>query len=671
MKGKEAINIVWQTLFPVKAFSERERVEIVFDDRNKQFKYALHVETLEELEGFISEYNGQVNIAICPNTREPKKFTRRTGKEAVKRQKSILLDIEDPDKHELTSPQRVREIIREVAQLLPENIRQAVKFSAYTGGGGQLCIELSRWAEAGEISIIYEWLKRRLKNIKYIDPKSFNYGQPQRLIGTINVKYGVETFIYKVNPQVKPLEVDLILSTWTAEQELENYTANQIDENKGKITNLREAIEEIKKKVRIKDLGFTGEEYGDYTSMLCPFHEESNPSFVVYQNEDGDLAIDFHDDDGSGRGEYYDIIKFYQKIYEKDFITAVRELAQRAGVKLIFSKEEKERIQKEQALAEFDVDEYIEEQLKITRIVRYRIEGEYHFDFWVENREGEEVPINTVSLFRLQDWKYGLKLFGAHTGYKPERLPRKVEEEAWALVIDGFFERSEKFEGDFDRSALPWEIELLKGILHESPGTDEIGDFILTRSRFVKFYDYEEDRTYININSLIRKLKAYPSFERANIQKVAKLLRRLGATPCKLYKDGYEVRVWELPEEWRPTPPTEPTEGSVGEQSLETQGEEAYTDTTTVISEKIFSDTTDKNSKNASVVAEETADVLVDKEKSTDTTISEKELGNWGENLETQAQERTDTTPTDSSVGSVGKWRQEEEDWGDIDEIPF
>ncbi|WP_457601095.1 CHC2 zinc finger domain-containing protein, partial [Hydrogenivirga sp.] len=358
-EGKEAINIVWQTLFPVKSLPDGEYVEVVFDDGDKNFKYCLHLQEYDELEGFLKEYDGKVNIAICPNTRIPRrrKFMKRTGKGEVKRQKAVLLDIEDPDNHSLTQPSKVREHIRVFAQEAPENIRKAVKYSAYTGGGGQICIELSRWIEGGEMEIVYEYLKKRLKHIKYIDPKSFNYGQPQRLIGTINTKYGVRTAIYKVNEECTPLDVDRILETWEAQQELENYTANQIDENKGKVQNLNEAIALIKQKVRFKDLGFEGEEYGDYTKISCPFHEETNPSFVVYHNEDADIAIDYHND------ESYDIIKFYQKVYEKSFMQAVRELAQRAGIKLVFTKEEKKRIEKEQALAEFDQYEYIGSEL--------------------------------------------------------------------------------------------------------------------------------------------------------------------------------------------------------------------------------------------------------------------------------------------------------------------
>ncbi len=661
-EGKEAINIVWQALFPVK-FSENEYAEIVFDEGDKVFKYAYHVQSLEELESFVEEYNGRINIAICPNTREPKKIERRTGKEAVRRQKAILLDIEDPDKHELTSPQKVRELIRKVVNAFPESLRKAGYYSAYTGGGGQICILLSRWIEGGEIDIVYEWLREQLKGIRYIDSKSFNYGQPQRLIGTVNVKYGVKTFIYKVNERVEPLDVDRILATWTARQELENYVSNQIDENRGRIKNLREAINEIKRKIRFKDLGFDGENCGDYTKLLCPFHEENNPSFIVYHNEEGDLGIDYHDE------EYYDIIKFYQKIYEKDFITAVRELAQKAGIKLVFSKEEKKKIEKEQALANFDPYEYLSEELRIVSAVRYRINGEYWFDIFVENREGETVRLST-SLFKILEPKYALRLFGSHTGFKPAPLPEKAKEEAWERVLDTLFEISDKDEDDFDRSELPWEAEELKRIIREAPATDYMPDFLPSKSRYVKFYDADTGTVFVSLTALLRRAKVYPSLERMNIRKVSELLRLIGARPDKLYKDGYEVRVWRLPEgDWRITDTTDTSDTttdsySVGVKNIDRVSSDGITDTT----DTIFTEKTgiEKTEKNQSEVSADMSEVYGDNGQSTDTNNFETDFKNE-ETVESQVLENTDTTDTNfrREVSELS-----DDDW-DVDEIPF
>ncbi|ADO44926.1 hypothetical protein Hydth_0526 [Hydrogenobacter thermophilus TK-6] len=581
MKGEQAIKILWQTLFPVK-FAKGEYAEVIYDDGDRHFKYALHIETLEELEEFIREYNEKVNFAICPNTREPKRLAKRTGYTEIKRQKAILIDIEDPESHTLKKPEEVRHYIIEFAKSVPESIRKAVKFSAYTGGGGLICIELSRWVERGEIEIVYDWLRERVKDFRYVDKSSLNPAQAQRLIGTINAKYKVETFIFKLNENCESLDVDAIITEFNARQNVEIERHAEIERHKGKIKNIEEIVREIKKRIKFKDLGLEGEDYGYYERISCPFHPpDRTPSFVIYHNGDGDVGVDFH------TGEAHDIIGIYQKLYEKDFITAVRELAQRAGIKVVLSSEEKKKLQKEQALADFDPHAYITEELKIRSAIRYRINGEYHFDFFVENREGEVVKLSE-SLFKLQEWRYSLRLFGAHTGYKPAPLPAKAQEEAWELVIDALFEVSEKDE-EFDKSELPWELEELQRVIREAPATDIMDDFVLSKSRYVKLV--VGDTVYVSLTALLRRLKINPTFERINLKKVSQLLRELGAKPERIYVDGYRIRAWRLPEgDWRVVDTMDTTghykgDGSVHKESLETRGADGFVDTMDTIEE--------------------------------------------------------------------------------------
>lgn len=566
MREGRNVYIVFQTLFGVKFPEERpedEFVEIVYDNivedeegnigSDRVFNNAYHVTCPEELEAFLERHDGRVNITICQATRRPEKVNTRTGQKHVVRQRAIILDIEDPGNHKSKrKPEEVRKLISEVKEKLPENIRQAIRYEAYTGGGGQLCIALSRWlkndGETNEIEQVYTWLKKQLSHIKFIDPTSFNYAQPQRLIGTVNVKWGVRTFFFDINENAKPLDVDEIIAYCKAEQEIEQYTATRIEENKGKIKNLREAIKEIKKRVRFSDLGITGKNYGNYSSVNCPFHKPDNkPSFVIYHNPDGDLAIDYHND------ERYDVIKFYETFYCKSFIEAIKELSEKVGIRLAYNKEAKREIEKETALNNFDPYEYIKEELKIKEIVRFRIGAEYHFDFVVENRDGEEIEIKNVPLFKLFNYGWALKYIGASTGYKPAPLPSKAKEEVWGKVIDAIFDISKKAE-DFDRSTIHWEVQELKQIIYEAAGTDNIEDFVLSTSRFVKFFD--GGKVYVSLTALIRRTRLGAVTERITTKSLINLLRFIGAKPTRISKriNGmkYELRVWELPPgDWR------------------------------------------------------------------------------------------------------------------------
>ncbi len=92
---------------------------------------------------------------------------------------------------------------------------------------------------------------------------------------------------------------------------------------------LKEIVKEVKKRVRFRDFLHSNfsKNYGNYETYHCPFHPpDKNPSFSVRIFNDCEIAKDFHDD------ECYDIIKFYQKFYNTDFITALKELCSMSGI---------------------------------------------------------------------------------------------------------------------------------------------------------------------------------------------------------------------------------------------------------------------------------------------------------------------------------------------------
>jgi len=115
--------------------------------------------------------------------------------------------------------------------------------------------------------------------------------------------------------------------------ETEKFEKN-LEEKRKKYKALKEIIQKVKKKVSFKDLipEYFAKDHGNYALYHCPIHPpDKHPSFAVYKNSDFECGCDFHD------GNFYDIISFYQKFHNCDFVDALRDLCKLAGIK--FSRE--------------------------------------------------------------------------------------------------------------------------------------------------------------------------------------------------------------------------------------------------------------------------------------------------------------------------------------------
>ena len=96
-----------------------------------------------------------------------------------------------------------------------------------------------------------------------------------------------------------------------------SFSKTDLDNIKSKIS----ISSELEKKAKLVQKG------NDYW-CCCPFHEEKTPSFKI------------NDDQGSfycfGCGAKGDIFTLYTDLYNYNFVDAVKELSQRAGVKINF-----------------------------------------------------------------------------------------------------------------------------------------------------------------------------------------------------------------------------------------------------------------------------------------------------------------------------------------------
>ncbi len=97
------------------------------------------------------------------------------------------------------------------------------------------------------------------------------------------------------------------------------------------------SVEQIKERLSIADLVasyITLEKSGGNFKARCPFHNEKTPSFYVSPARDSYYCF--------GCGEKGDIFTFVEKFEGLDFKGALRVLAERTGVQLVFEKKEKD-----------------------------------------------------------------------------------------------------------------------------------------------------------------------------------------------------------------------------------------------------------------------------------------------------------------------------------------
>ena len=369
VKKEETIRKIWDVYF-AEEFKGKEWIEVDYTlpEDKKGFRYAFHVQTVEELIEAVKNKEDR-NFAIHYTVKELpveqghpdflKYWGKRLTQQYNKKLKVIVIDIEFPDKHEKLSESEFLSLMSEAFKILPENIQNAVKLVNFTGGGGQFVIILDRWAYYQEIQQVVSYIKEKTKDNPYVDKTCFNTSQGQRLIGTVNTKYGVETYIYKERKNVIPLCVDDIL----LEMEVSEEAEKKVKQEKTEYPEFREAIDEIKRRLRIVDIfKLEGTKSGNRWDCICPIHPERNPSFKVFENlETGDIAVDYHGRSHVSKitGElteipdwvretkdglpYFDIIDLYRILKNKSFKEAVYELGQIAGVEIKEKEKEEEK----------------------------------------------------------------------------------------------------------------------------------------------------------------------------------------------------------------------------------------------------------------------------------------------------------------------------------------
>jgi len=220
---KKVLNVVTGDF----SFARDEFLEVVYDvEGNRNFCLARHVKTFEELEELVRKLYKRCNVCYCPSVRNVPvlKENKRTGEEYVSRLKAIVFDVEDPDEHKdknrAIDPSVVQGWIDVTLKDLSEVFQNATPlYTAYTGGGGQICFVLNAWLSRQEAETLFQFLadffkseREKSNKYKYVDLSALKVAQPLRLIGTRNQTRGVNTFFFEVNENPDPLKADDLFS---------------------------------------------------------------------------------------------------------------------------------------------------------------------------------------------------------------------------------------------------------------------------------------------------------------------------------------------------------------------------------------------------------------------------------------------------------------------------
>ncbi|WP_022854959.1 CHC2 zinc finger domain-containing protein [Thermodesulfobacterium thermophilum] len=582
----ESINTVFKTFFSTE-LEEDEYIEVVFDSADKQFNKAKHVKTFEEFLFLVKSLDKKFNVTFCPAVRKitEDKKNRRTGLENISRVKGIVLDVEKKNDHNTKKEStEVIKLIDSVYSQLPDELKQAVFYTAYTGGGGQIAIVFNRFLDREKAKEVYEKLKEYLSHVENVDLMSFNIAGCQRLIGTTNLKYDVQSFLLWKNPRVVPIDIETFLKGAEESENAVNELSVEVEKATEKQVVFhridKDCIDEIKRRVSFAsifdEIGVQYKRYAHYLSVICPFHSERHPSFVVFFSNsyrDWELAVDYHDN------ERYDIISFVQKYYDISFSKAIEMLAEKAGIKV---KKLRGRPKKEE---EGEEEEKITDAreffsiLGVEKILRYVEEEEHHYEFHFQDKDGMRHVLKMAFIDLMYDAKKFLTAWGAKSGISPIVALNGVKY-SWRDILSSLDEIAEKHEYFYRASEKELLAEELRQFIISQPFTDDLDGITMQNAAALKYV--EEEKVYISLTSLATKIRYLAPHLPASIKKLVELLQYLGCRNKRLKKGEKKYRLWELPgnpEDWRVPAKTKTEQPEIKSEAVEEKEEKRVSET--------------------------------------------------------------------------------------------
>jgi len=411
--------------------ADGERLEIIYDcGGDLNYKNALHIpihligdkekitkKIQDNWSGLEYVYDPTINFSFIPCTVIPPRINKRTKRDNISRCRTWIIEIEpEKNKKKLLKAQGIipwdienkdsrkelRELVEYALTALPIDICAAVTDAYVTGGGVNLLVEFDRVIEKPEIIKASDKLTELIRSLKAkytelpLDESSGQLWHAQRL-GTPNWKYnGFMPYWIDIRELVKdpkiaekissfePYRVGELISdkkvVYVEDKQIdidklwEEATQKTYEAARENGYDFKELIEEIKRRADIPSIfNLNCKEHTRYYACSCPFHPpDKNPSFIVYKNEDGQVAKDFHN------GESYDVIALAQALWGLDFKEAVETLAQHLGLPVepeLFEK----RIREEKKKKEKEIAKQVEEE-----DLKAALEGESEFSAFVK-----------------------------------------------------------------------------------------------------------------------------------------------------------------------------------------------------------------------------------------------------------------------------------------------
>ena len=264
---------------------------------------------------------------------------------------------------------------------------------------------------------------------------------------------------------------------------------------------------------------------------------------MVYHNEDGDLAIDYH------TGSYYDIIEFYRKYEDISFTESISRLAKVAGVKVKRNKEALKKLELMEEMKKFDPEEHLKDNLGIFDFKLMYENGKLIVILKVQDLLDNERQLE-IPFTKFRNQKATLNEIEAVVG----KVLTPIKKELWEVLVEYVMSKKDKVvKGD-----VGWEEELKDLIIdlvtRRWGTTQDLSEAV----RSFKVFIDQRGRRYVHLPGILQDVNTL--FPDVNLKTLTRILRQMGFKSASPEASSTRRRMWLLPKELYPNTSNAKTE---------------------------------------------------------------------------------------------------------------